>query len=423
MSSFTLCLLFCIVCFINSEEKFSLDKVIEIGLKNDTGIRIAEDELVKKQNKLSEIKTRIFPKIDFGLGFSHVSDPTLVSTLSGNETYFTKLSLNQPIYTWGRNSYIKEVAELDIQDRIEEIKEIRLQLKYDLAKAFYDYILALEFKKVAEDNVKRLKSHLDTTKVLLNSGVLTQYDCLRAEAELSKANVNLVKSKTEVENSKDILKKKMILPLNKEIDIEGELKYEEVNYSLDECIFKALETRVELKKNKIEEKITMANKNLISSELNPNISLTGSFTLQDNRTKVTLFPDNWIGYWGAGIFFNVPISEWWKTDYAIKQEDAKLTQIKSKKRKLELDIEIDVRVAIRKIKEIENILGYQKKVIEMSEESLRLARVRFEHGLITNWEVIDVEASLTSAKMDYLKLIYEHTISILDLKKAMTEDI
>ena len=409
------------VLSIGTNNRFFLKEVIDIALKNNPDIIIAEDELKKKQSRLDEVKAAEYPKGDVSLGFSHASDPTLVSTLSGNETYYTRFSVSQPLYSWGRSLNTITIAELEVQKKEEEIKETKLQFTYDLVKAFYDCILANEFRKVADDNVKRLQLHLETTKVLVNNGVLTKYDCLRAEAELAKANVNLLKAGTDIENTKEILNRKMNLELDKEITIEDELKYEKKNFNLHECIIIALNNRVEIRKNQIDEKTASASKDLTYSGLNPNISLTGNFTLQDNRSKLTLLPDNWMGFWGIGVVFSVPIFDWLRTCYVIEQEDLTLNQVKSRKKKIETDIEVEIRQSIRKIKEIDEVILYQSKVIEHAEESLRLARVRFEHGLITSAEVMDIESILTSAKMDYLKLIYEHTIEIMMLKKAMGE--
>jgi outer membrane protein TolC len=119
---------------------------------------------------------------------------------------------------------------------------------------------------------------------------------------------------------------------------------------------------------------------------------------------------------------NIPIFHGFSVDNNVKREDLKLEQIKSKREKLLLGIEMEIRKTIRKIKEIDEIIEYQNKIIGQAEESLALARVRYENALITSAEVMEIEASLTSAKMEYLELVYGHNMSMMSLKKAMGFD-
>jgi len=139
------------IMFSSVGNDYSIDSIIDTALKNNPDIAISETELLKKQNRLNELKDIVYPRINFDTGLSHTSNPTLVNAL-GNDTYFAKLSLIQSIYSGDRRFSAIEIAELEVKAKEQELVENKIQLTYDLVKAFYDYMLAVESEKVAKDN-------------------------------------------------------------------------------------------------------------------------------------------------------------------------------------------------------------------------------------------------------------------------------
>jgi outer membrane protein TolC len=61
--------------------------------------------------------------------------------------------------------------------------------------------------------------------------------------------------------------------------------------------------------------------------------------------------------------------------------------------------------------------------IEQAKEQLRLAKIRYRNGVITNTDLLAAETALTRARFQKVTTTYNILLSQYDLKKAVGEKI
>jgi hypothetical protein len=83
-------------------------------------------------------------------------------------------------------------------------------------------------------------------------------------------------------------------------------------------------------------------------------------------------------------------------------------------------IRFDVEQAFFQLKANQNNIVTNTKGVELAEESLRLARLRFQSGVGTQTEVIDAQTELTRARGDRLTSIIEYNQSYADLTRQVS---
>ena len=66
-----------------------------------------------------------------------------------------------------------------------------------------------------------------------------------------------------------------------------------------------------------------------------------------------------------------------------------------------------------------NSLESQKRNMELSEEILRVSRVKYEQGVGSSLEVTSAETSLKESQNNYIKALYDLLISKVSLDKAL----
>jgi outer membrane protein len=69
----------------------------------------------------------------------------------------------------------------------------------------------------------------------------------------------------------------------------------------------------------------------------------------------------------------------------------------------------------------ENIVSQQENV-NQAKESLRIAQVQYQQGLLTNIEEMDTELALTIAQTNYLKAMSDYLIAKAKYEKAIGKD-
>jgi outer membrane protein TolC len=87
-------------------------------------------------------------------------------------------------------------------------------------------------------------------------------------------------------------------------------------------------------------------------------------------------------------------------------------------RQRELDVEQEVRQALRELDQIQKSVELQKKAVEVADQQRRLAVLRYQRGLGSNFDVVDAESNLVTARSALVQLLASYAVARLDLKRT-----
>ncbi|HCJ66402.1 MAG TPA: hypothetical protein DHV62_03520, partial [Elusimicrobia bacterium] len=99
---------------IYGEEVLTLEKCIELALGNSQTIKISEEKMLSAQWKINEAFAGYLPQVSVSGTYLRKKkteiDPTILQAMKSrsfslafaDEIYTGRLSLEQPIYTWGK---------------------------------------------------------------------------------------------------------------------------------------------------------------------------------------------------------------------------------------------------------------------------------------------------------------------------------
>ena len=79
-----------------------------------------------------------------------------------------------------------------------------------------------------------------------------------------------------------------------------------------------------------------------------------------------------------------------------------------------------VEQAFFQLKSNQSNIGTATKEVELAEESLRLARLRFQAGVGTQTDVIEAQTQLTTARGDLLSSITDYNLSYVSLQREVS---
>jgi outer membrane protein TolC len=90
-------------------------------------------------------------------------------------------------------------------------------------------------------------------------------------------------------------------------------------------------------------------------------------------------------------------------------------------RQRELDVEAEVRAAVRELGRIRKSIDLQRQAVEVAAQQRRLATLRYERGLASNFDVVDAEGSLVLARSALVSLLASYAVAEVELKRATGE--
>ena len=367
-------------------ETLNLEQCIEIALKENPKIKIAEQKIISAKAKKTEAFSGYLPNISGNFSYLKKSEVEGADSLAGltsaspsfkisfsDEIYDSKLSLTQPVFMWGKIYHSNKQSKLNYKYYEEDYKKIKQDTIFSVKEAFYKVILAKQMVSIAKEAFEVNTYHLKSVEKFYQEGKVSSYDVSRAKVLVANSKTNLIRS----ENGFDLAKQSLINVLNiKNNDIEflGELIYMLTEQDLNNLVEKALNNRPEIKQMLLQKQISESLVKLIAAGNKPNIVVIGSAEWQNTELE----KKNWYNTWSAAAVLNIPIFDGLSTYYKTKQAKSNLEQVILSKELLEEGIKLEVRSAYFSYKQAKGSIEANKENVSAAKENYFTAQKRFD---------------------------------------------
>ena len=353
--------------------------------------------------------------------FSSIPDDseTIIELEFGaHHNFQADLTLNQPIFAWGRYYKNYQSAKLSLQAAHKELDAAYNQLVLDVSEAFYRVLLSIEFVKVSEQTIELVEKQLKIAQNLFDAGASTNFDILRAEVLLANAKSNLIRAKNGERVAMDVYKNVLNIDLGESIQVQGSLEQPILELDLESLIQLGLAKRPELHQLQFTEDAAKKQVDVAKTRNRPALSFFSNYQLDHNERLEEM---NRI--WNLGFALNVPIFDGLATRAAVRQAESGLKQTQLGKQQMTDAIELEVRSAYLNLLEAKTLIDVQRETVEQAQESVRIANLRYENGMITSVELTDAQLALSQAEVNRLQSLHDYAVGVARLEKAIGQKI
>lgn len=251
-------------------------------------------------------------------------------------------------------------------------------IEYGIEAAYYGALLAKENVVIAQAAVDRQQEMLRIAEAKYKAGTVAKTEVLNAQVQLTKAQGDLSKAKSSEEKSYITLKKLLNLPLDKNINLTDSFKEspENLDVTLDELIEQANNNRIDI------------------------IGAEGAFEIAklDFELSSKAHPSNTFTYT--------------EKEYAMEEARFNLSNVKS-------SAEAEIRNIWLDLEDAGTNIPVLDKSIEVAQESLRLAKLSYEAGLVRSVDVAAAEDGLKQVQLQRLSAIYNYNLARLKLENSV----
>ncbi|MBD3180901.1 hypothetical protein GF312_01345 [Candidatus Poribacteria bacterium] len=435
----------------------TLEGSIDAAMENNLSIKTAEEKVETARHKVKEALGAMFPSLSANASYTYFGKlPTMAFDLDpsalgippemlemmgqgaaqeGSEpneipmgeedTYSTGLTLQQPLFMWGKliNNYKQTKYSLEAAEY--ELEATKDQVILDVITSFYGVLLTEHMVDTAEMAVKQVEAHLKTAQDLVDAGMATNFDLLRAKVQLANTKSGLIKARNGLNLSKDGLKNMLGINLNEPIEVEGQLVYVPLKLDLPQHLAKAMENRPEIKQLEMQANAGEKFVSLAKATNRPNLVAVGNYNWESNAdTPGDIFDgDEWKNSWNITLSLNFPIFDGFSARAKVKQAESGLRQIQLGMEQLKDGIGLEVRAAYFGVMEAEELLKAQEETVQQAEESLRIANLQYKNGIITSVELMDTELAFTQAQTNRFNALHDYAIAVAKLEKATASEL
>ena len=408
----------------------TLEQAIQLARQNNQTFKEARLNLNQAEDQLQEALAAEFPTLSLQTDLQRSTSASNEIRASGGGFGATDgvttdlnatLQLNYNLYTGGQRPAQIRLSESQVRTQELALEQAAEQLRFDVTDAYYAVQQADSQVEIARAAVSDAEQSLRDAELLEEAGLGTRFDVLQAEVQLANEEQNLTRALSQQRIRRRELVE--VLGLGQQIEVTAATPPEVAgtwDLSLEESIVRAYQNRSELEQQLEQREIGEANQNIALANIKPNVSLFTRYNVRD------IIDDGSGTGTGTGDGLAIGAQLQW-TLYDGGQARARAEQAKedvaiaeNRFDQIRNQIRREVEQAFYNLEANEQNIDTATIAVEQAEESLRLARLRFQAGVGTQTDVINAQSELTRARGNLLTAIIDYNRSLAALQRAVS---
>ncbi|MEA5597983.1 TolC family protein [Rivularia sp. UHCC 0363] len=416
---------------VEQSQSITLPQALELARRNNQDLQVALLQLERAKAGLKVAQAALLPTVGLNAqvarqqsasgqlsneaaanqGFPSQQDDSPSTAFSG------AAQLNYDIYTSGaRSARIKQAEE---QVRLQELDVERLseEIRLNVATEYYNLQQSDEQVRISQAAVVNAEASLRDARALEEAGVGTRFDSLRTQVNLANAQQTLTNARSQQRIARRQLVTRLNLAQSATVSAADPVKLAGLwRQTLENSIVAAYQNRPELQQQLAQRNIGEQQRRQALAQLRPQVSLVANYELLDGFNDSVGLTDGYSVALRANLnLFDGGASRAQAAQSKVDIEIAE-TQFSQQRNQIRFQVE----QAYSELQSnLENVQTSQA-ALGQAEESLRLARLRFQAGVGTQLEVIDAENALTQAQGNRVNAILDYNRALANLQRSVT---
>ena len=425
---------------VRAQQSFSLQEATNYGVQKNVTVKNAETDAESANSRIGEIRSIGLPQVNATLNLLHnpiiqrfflpatfgnpnagPDDPPIPAKFGVNYSGTATVTVNQLLFnaTWLLGLKAAEAYRSLAQ---KQIMQSKLMVVENVSKAYYGVLIAEERAAILDLNMSRLDSLVRETKILNQNGFVEKIDIDRLEVQANNLKTERQKVQNLIELSYYLLKFQMGAKLEEPIVLTDRITDQNVaqlqsDVLGDEKAF-TYNDRIEYSLLKDQKNLAEMDVTNVRRQYLPTVAAFGTYGYNIGLDKFQIFTKPWFNSATVGLVINVPIFDGFQKKYKLQQNQFTVKKIDQSMGLLEQSIDLQVKSAKVAIVNGLETLKTQKRNLDLSQEIVRVTKVKYKSGTGSNIEVLNAESSLKESQTNYFAALYDLLLAKVDLDKA-----
>lgn len=419
--------------------ELNLADALTYALENNPSAKNARLELLISKATIKETTSRGLPQINGGYNldynpkipvvflpnqppFGDPSNPSDVIPARFGVSYSSGLSVTVSQMIFDGSFFVGLRAAQTLLDLTnKDLKKAEIDVVENVKKAYYGVLVNQQRIRLAEANLSRIDTLLKETTALLEAGFVEKLDVSRVQVQRNNIYTQVQRSQTGLDISKQILKLQMGMPMEYEVVLAESL--EELTPKEETLALLGEEGAERIELEQVTTQLTLVGLDLKNnmSQYMPKIDFIGNARRSGagNELDRVFNKSNWFGSSLVGVSMSVPIFDGFGKAARIQKNRVQINQIENQRTFLKESFKNELYAAKANLRNDIKLLEVQEANMQLATEVYQIARIKYKEGVGSNLEVVEADAALIQAEINYLGAIYDGLISKINLEKAL----
>jgi outer membrane protein TolC len=386
----------------------TFDQAIERAMTANESLKVSEEQVRASEARVAQAQALFlptasvnfqylpkqkFPEIIIPAGVFGPEEQRFEANFTRKNT--VQLEMAQPVYTGGRLTSNRNLQRAALTGSSLGLDRARQQLQLRVVETFYAALMNEQSVKVADEGVQLATRQLELARARFEAGSVARFDVLRAEVDLANARARRIQYQAALDQSHQALRTVLALPQSQALSLRGTLDDLTVPASRD-VLQTALPERPDLKAYAAQREMAVHAQTLASSEWKPTLSLTGNVAYQDDSAADLLGSNNQSYTFGVAV--RVPLLA--RPGSSARKAEA-MAQMRQAEHGLSAALDasrLELETAWTDLQATSEVVSTQEKALELARESVAIAQVSYENGVITSAELNDAQVALLNTE-------------------------
>ena len=342
---------------------------------------------------------------DSGKGYLRDGGPLTTEIPTSATEYMAGFS--QPLEWPAKRAARQRAAEAGLAGASVGLIETRLNLTSDVKVAFYDLLLAQRDLELTKNNLSIVEDVRRVVSHRVRLGEAPQFDLIKAEVEVLKANQAVTRSENTVRVNRVILDTLTAGALGPNYAVNGDFLVFPSSLDLNRLTTRSMHEHPSIQR--LAKSIDQADHTIEFERQSrvPNVSLNTSYAREYGREG-----------FDAGL--SVPTPLWYQQQGEIagslgakRKEEAELLRTRNELLRQINQYYQDAQTTAKLIEVLE------KGLLKQAEEALRIAKFSFQQGAASLLEVLDAQRVQRQVLFDYAQARFELSVALSRLERAV----
>jgi len=406
----------------------TFDQALQRALSANEGLKVSQEKVVETQARVQEAKTNFLPVVNLGYSYTPSQRFPTIRVPAGifgpQEQTFqaafarensVQLFINQPIYTGGRLRSVYGITTSSLDASKLELDRTRQEIEYRVVETFYAALMNERGVAVAEEQIRLNQKQLELAKARFEAGTVARLDVLQAEVELANSKARRIQTRAQVDASMQALRSVLSLPQTQPLQLAGSLDEPVVGHAREE-LDQHLPQRPDLRAFDARKDAAEYSSQLADSEWKPSLSFTGNMQYQQDSVGSLLARDN--QSYQFGVAFSMPL---FGAPGAAARRGVAQSQMRQAEHGLRYatdNARLELETAWTALEASAEVVTTQEMALELARESVSIAQVSYENGVITSAELNDSQVRLLQTEWLLMQAKYARITAAARAKVA-----
>ena len=398
----------------------TLDDCIRLAQSAPSAVSLARQQTAITRYGLSQARAGFLPQAHLTNTYAYnspqIDHPETFSfvALNGIREYTSLFTIGQELDTSGKLRATLARARADQQAAAANLGLAQRDLKRAVTAAYYHLLLARRLVQVARDALADAQSFEGRAKLLAQNGEAAQADVVKASSQVAVLEQAVKAAELEAQVANHDLASYWTtavtdpLPL---VDVFEQTAPSPDTVSQTQANAPFMR-RLEFNFLEAQRRGFLAESRRARADLFPQASLVFEYGLDALQARIR---DR--GY-AAFVNLNVPVFDWFKSLSASRQFQQEAQQVTTNRQIAERTFSREYQNALAGVKMIYAQISLTQSQVSLSEENLRLSRLRYEGGEGSALDVVAAQNQLAQARTSYYSTVANYLNARADLEVA-----